>query len=152
MLRCFIQSTVTAASTCAGRRRSPTCSATTGPTARAAAFKIAGEACPLLPAGGTTTKKLPLSDYQTVASQLALGQDGFALFMEQGTGKTPTVIRRICVEGARDPENMYRALIVCPPQVVYNWTKELERFATSPGRWCRSAATHASGSRRSFTR
>ena len=43
----------------------------------------------------------PLEDYQKVALHNAMGSDGYALFMEQGTGKTPVVIARVCNEAKR---------------------------------------------------
>jgi len=80
---------------------------------------------------------LPLLPYQKVALLACLNQESYALFMEQGTGKTPIVINRICLEGARKrvkKEGMYRALIICPQQVRSNWEREFERFATVPGK------------------
>lgn len=82
----------------------------------------------------------PLADFQRVAMQMSLGQEATGLFMEQGTGKTPTTIARICLEAKRtrqgkmgDPR-MMRILIVCPNQVRRNWQKEFGRFATTPGK------------------
>jgi len=42
--------------------------------------------------------ELPLNAYQRVAGTCAYQQEGYGLFMEQGTGKTPIVINRICNE------------------------------------------------------
>jgi SWI/SNF-related matrix-associated actin-dependent regulator 1 of chromatin subfamily A len=84
----------------------------------------------------------PLSEYQRVATITNLHRSG-ALFMEQGTGKTPCVIQRICMESeikhARaadcgEKDRVYRALIVCPNQVRTNWMNEVEKFATTSGR------------------
>jgi SNF2 family DNA or RNA helicase len=90
---------------------------------------------------------MPLSDYQKCAVELSIGNEGFALFMDRGTGKTPTVVQRVCVEaeainqgkldGGVDRPNggkMLRVLVVCPPQVRHNWQREFERFAVSPGK------------------
>lgn len=77
--------------------------------------------------------ELPLSDYQKVALFTCLETEASALFMEQGTGKTPIPIRRISIEGKRK-KKMYRALIVCPKAVRQNWIEEFHRFATSPGK------------------
>jgi hypothetical protein len=41
---------------------------------------------------------LPLNKYQRVAETSSYRRPGYGLFMEQGTGKTPVVIRRICNE------------------------------------------------------
>lgn len=86
--------------------------------------------------------KLPLTEYQKVALLSSLNRSEYALFMEQGTGKTPIVINRICLEGARKragalveaDKGMYRALILAPQQVRINWEREFERFATVPGK------------------
>ena len=78
-----------------------------------------------------------LSPYQKVALLASLNQPGYALFMEQGTGKTPIVVHRVNLEGLRKrrKENkMYRALIICPKQVRTNWGKEFERFSVRPGK------------------
>lgn len=85
---------------------------------------------------------LPLTEYQKTALLSSLNQSSYALFMEQGTGKTPIVINRICLEGARKragkllgtEKGMYRALILVPQQVRINWEREFERFATVPGK------------------
>jgi SNF2 family DNA or RNA helicase len=92
-------------------------------------------------------KTLPLSDYQKCAAELSCGTDGYALFMDRGTGKTPVVVQRVCVEaealnqgkldgGVNRPSGgkMMRVLVVCPPQVRFNWRREFERFAVSPGK------------------
>jgi len=42
--------------------------------------------------------RFPLAPYQQVGLVNACGTEGFALFMEQGTGKTPVVIARVCNE------------------------------------------------------
>lgn len=78
-----------------------------------------------------------LSPYQKVALLASLNQPGYALFMEQGTGKTPIIVHRINLEGFRKRTNenrMYRALIICPKQVRTNWGKEFERFSVRPGK------------------
>jgi len=86
--------------------------------------------------------ELPLTEYQKTALLSSLNQLSYALFMEQGTGKTPIVVNRICLEGARKKagkllgteKGMYRALILVPQQVRINWEREFERFATVPGK------------------
>lgn len=80
---------------------------------------------------------LVLSDYQKVGLLASLEQSAYCLFWDAGTGKTPVAVNRINLEGirVRRKENrMYRALIVCPKQVMYNWEKEFERFSTYPGK------------------
>ncbi len=122
----------------------------------AAKFKLTGE-IPKMPKDFIPFPKghpeLELTDYQKVALKISLNNPAYALFMEQGTGKTAIVIARICLEAARKRANvnvilpdgtpgpnavgkggMYRALIVCPRQVRLNWKREFRRFATSPGK------------------
>lgn len=48
-----------------------------------------------------TSEENPLSTYQKVALHNAMNSEGYALFMEQGTGKTPIVIARICNEAVK---------------------------------------------------
>ncbi len=75
----------------------------------------------------------PLLPYQRAALSTCINQEASALFMEQGTGKTPVVIARICNE-AVEADHMYRALIVCPKNVRANWLSEFQKFATVPGK------------------
>jgi hypothetical protein len=111
----------------------------------AAKFKLTGEV-PEMPKDFIPFPKghpeLELTDYQKVALMISLNNPAYALFMEQGTGKTAIMIARICLEAARKRARnngtggMYRALIVCPKQVRLNWKREFRRFATSPGKTC----------------
>ncbi|KKL16925.1 hypothetical protein LCGC14_2490720, partial [marine sediment metagenome] len=102
----------------------------------AAKFKLTGEV-PAMPDDFIDHSKLPLTDYQKVAFIISINNPAYALFMEQGTGKTAVVIARICLEAARKRAtkngqgSMYRALIICPQQVRLNWQREFTRFATS---------------------
>lgn len=85
---------------------------------------------------------LPLFDFQKVALLASLNNSSYCLFMQQRTGKTPVIINRICLEGARKragkligaDKGMYRALILVPQQVRINWEREFARFATVPGK------------------
>lgn len=79
--------------------------------------------------------KLPLAQYQKVGLDGSIYQEAAALFMEQGTGKTPITIARICNEALNHKgEAMYRVLIVAPKNVRSNWRTEFERFSTTPGK------------------
>lgn len=60
-----------------------------------------------------------LRDYQVEAVEKAMQHDGFALFMEQRTGKTPTAIE---IVRRRRPA---RLLIVCPKVAVGVWRRHL---------------------------
>src|SRR5690606_25330842 len=100
-----------------------------------AEYKVNG-VVPSAPEGFIDHPEFPLSPYQRTALFTQLGQDA-ALFMEQGTGKTPIMIRRICHEAhmlQRTEKRMYRALICCPKNVRLNWQNEIHKFATVPGR------------------
>ena len=98
----------------------------------AAKFKLTGEV-PEMPKDFIPFPKghpeLELTEYQKVALMISLNNPAYALFMEQGTGKTAIVIARICLEAARKRArdngtgSMYRALIVCPKQVRLNWKR-----------------------------
>lgn len=84
----------------------------------------------------TLHSEFPLRLHQRVARRNAQLSDGFGLFMEQGTGKTPVGVSLICDEAAKvfaDAGRMYRAIVVCPNAVRLNWVKEFQRFATVPG-------------------
>lgn len=78
----------------------------------------------------------PLSGYQLLPLANLMLLDGFGLFMDMGTGKTPTVIARICnaVRVARENgiDRHIRVLVVCPINARANWQKELSEFATCP--------------------
>lgn len=102
----------------------------------AARFKIEKRP-PVLPADWVEHPDLPLSEYQKAACLFSMGYDGTALFMDRGTGKTPTVIQRVCmgaIRARRADKPMYRALVVCPNQVRANWQAEFARFCVAPGK------------------
>jgi SNF2 family DNA or RNA helicase len=101
-----------------------------------ARFKV-DRVAPQMPDDFVEHPELPLADYQRVGLMMSLEQSAFLAGMQQGTGKTPLAIARICLESARirKAENrMMRVLIVCPGQVRRNWENELERFSVSPGK------------------
>lgn len=50
---------------------------------------------------------VPLAGYQQVATFNAMDNEGYALYMEQGTGKTAIVVARICNEAKRLWEGSY---------------------------------------------
>jgi len=77
----------------------------------------------------------PLTAYQKRAFFASMNNEGFGLFMEQGTGKTAVCIARIMNECLRkDPGSFYKAIIVCPKNVRENWVAEFHKFATVAGR------------------
>lgn len=106
-------------------------------------YKING-IIPEMPTDFIEHPERPLLPYQRVGLLACLHREAFGLFMEQGTGKTPVAINRICLEGARKRAGLlpnrpgvkrqYNALILCPNQVRTNWEREFENFATVPGK------------------
>lgn len=102
-----------------------------------ARFKFESEV-PEMPDDFVDHPTLKLSDYQKTALAMSVFQEGTGLFMEQGTGKTPVGIARICTEARRatrrGDSKMIRVLVVCPRQVCFNWQKEISRFATIEGK------------------
>lgn len=71
---------------------------------------------------------MPLSKYQQVAAYLCTISESFALFMEQGTGKTATIIAALCNLAKVNPWTNH--LVIAPRSVVYNWRSEIRAFAT----------------------
>ena len=102
-----------------------------------AAFKLT-KTLPDKPADWFDHPEVPLSDYQRVACQMSLGQEGVGLFMDRGTGKTATAIQRMCMEAKRmrkeQPGKMMRVLVVCPNQVRLNWEQEVQKFTFLAGK------------------
>ena len=56
--------------------------------------------------------------------------DSFALFMEQGLGKSYTTINDLCRRFVEDQINA--VLIVCPMSIRGVWQREIEKYATVP--------------------
>ena len=82
-------------------------------------------------------EKFPLKDHQKVGRYCLLRNPGFFLYGDPGTGKTAPTISMICEEArikARNGEGIYRAIIVCPNSVRFNWENEFRKFATVKGR------------------
>lgn len=80
----------------------------------------------------------PLFDYQQLALVASKQQEGFLLWMKQGTGKTPIAIASICNGAVKYRQEgkpgFYKAIIVCPNNLRLNWYNEFCRFGTRPGR------------------
>jgi len=81
--------------------------------------------------GHIDSKDLPLRKHQKVARHLIDGNKNYALFAKQGTGKTAPAINFICNEAVKS-DRPINVLVICPNNVMYNWQKELERFAIVP--------------------
>lgn len=72
---------------------------------------------------------IPLWHHQRETAAKASTLPGYALFFEQGTGKTATaitVLRHKCYEAKR----VLRTLIICPPVVRRSWQRELAAHST----------------------
>lgn len=67
-----------------------------------------------------------LYPHQVEGVKRALTRPFFALFMEQGTGKTPTAIR--IVEKRYQKDGLHRWLILAPATLIYNWRKEWKKW------------------------
>lgn len=80
--------------------------------------------------------KYPLRDHQKVALYNAMISPGYALFMEQGTGKTPVGVAAICNAAKRrlNKNKKFAAIVVCPKAVRTNWANEFKHFATTCGK------------------
>lgn len=70
--------------------------------------------------------------HQLYAAHAAIGNPSYALFMEQGTGKTLVVIMRMDVESLMMVRT-YRVLVICPQSVRSNWRNEFSEFSTTKG-------------------
>ncbi len=110
-----------------------------------ARFKV-DHTSPTMPKDFIEHPELPLSPAQKAGMLFTFEQEGSALFMEPGTGKTAVSIARMCLEAARCRTGHYlrddgkpwphmmRVLIVVPRQVRRNWEEEIQRFAVVPGK------------------
>lgn len=72
-----------------------------------------------------------LFPHQKEGVRRALARPFFALFMEQGTGKTPTAIR--IVEKFYRKSYLHRWMIVAPDTLLYNWQREWEEWGRLSG-------------------
>ena len=79
----------------------------------------------------------PLNEYQRVGTTSFLNQENVALFMEQGTGKTPTTISLFTSEASehfKRTKTPYKVLIICPKSLRTNWQREIIKFSSVKGR------------------
>lgn len=70
-------------------------------------------------------------EHQKLAIERARELDYFALFFEQGTGKTSTLIN-ILRDKFVDEKKPLRTLILCPPIVIDNWRREFAVYSHVP--------------------
>lgn len=81
------------------------------------------------------TGQFELAPYQRAAVAISRMAKDYALFMEQGTGKTPVVVSRVNTDARELKENrMLRVLVLCPKQLRTNWKNEFANFSTLPGK------------------
>lgn len=74
---------------------------------------------------------VPPWEHQKLAIERARELPYYALFFEQGTGKTSTLIN-ILREKFVDEEKPLRTLILCPPIVIDNWRREFAVYSHVP--------------------
>ncbi len=74
---------------------------------------------------------VPPWQHQKDAITRAQGADYFALFFEQGTGKTSCLIN-ILRDKFQDENFPVNTLILCPPIVIENWRREFRTFSHIP--------------------
>lgn len=75
-------------------------------------------------------KRLKLYPHQKEGVRRALQEPFFALFMEQGTGKTAVAIRTL-VKRFR-LQGLHRVAIFAPNTLIYNWSVEIREWAWLP--------------------
>lgn len=98
-----------------------------------AIFKTSGSYC-------TTTNEIiskegrPLGVYQKVAAQCAVeSPDGYALFMDRGTGKSYVGVAAIEAEVRKSTKKTpYYVWIACPKNVMTNWAEEIRQGSMLP--------------------
>jgi SNF2 family DNA or RNA helicase len=84
----------------------------------------------------------PLADFQRCGLAASVNEPCYALFMEQGTGKTPIAVARASTEARLKDIGMlpgsqpgpYRILVICPRNLRTNWKREFIRFSTLQGK------------------
>lgn len=74
---------------------------------------------------------IPPWDHQKQAIDIAKDRDYFALFFEQGAGKTSTLIN-ILRHKYDQAHRVLRTLVLCPPIVIENWQREFKAHSTIP--------------------
>lgn len=76
------------------------------------------------------TKRNNLYPHQKEGVRRALAEPFFALFMDQGTGKTAVAIRTTVERFIK--EGLHRVVVFAPNNLLYNWTVELKEWAWIP--------------------
>jgi len=91
-----------------------------------------GKKCDSLGESKDSPSTLPeLWDHQKKAIQIAKDLPEFALFFEQGCGKTPTTLELL--RNKYQTECGFKAtLIICPPIVIENWRREALKWTNIP--------------------
>jgi superfamily II DNA or RNA helicase len=74
--------------------------------------------------------KRELYQFQKKGSTLSLQKDHFALFMEQGTGKTITALKNVAVRHRRNSVKI--VLVLGPKSVVGSWERQIPLHLNTP--------------------
>lgn len=80
-----------------------------------------------------------LYNHQRVALSYLRANDSYALFMEQGTGKTLVILVRICELLKRGAIRNY--LVVAPKSALGAWERDIEKFSAMDREILKSAGT-----------
>jgi hypothetical protein len=76
-------------------------------------------------------QEIPPYPYQKIGTTLLVYNPFYALFCEQGTGKTRMAIDALC-EIARRRKDIRKVLVATPNSVIFSWVSDFEKFATFP--------------------
>lgn len=75
---------------------------------------------------------MELWKHQSDAIETASRRNNYALFFEQGTGKTVTAIRILEEKCRQQDVPLLPTIILCPPIVIDNWKRELLLYSRFP--------------------
>lgn len=78
-------------------------------------------------------REFSLWQHQRAAIEAARDRNNLALFFEQGTGKTATVIKILEQKCGQHSGKLLPTLILCPQIVIDNWKREVLAYSAIPG-------------------
>ena len=77
-------------------------------------------------------EELPPFSYQKIGTSLLIANDFYALFCEQGTGKTRMTIDAL--NALFEREKISKVIVATPNSVIYSWISDLKKFCVVPYR------------------